>query len=434
MRNQFLTTLLTGALFTFAACKDIFPDGPPVSPTAYPLKATQAAPKILITNAAGVKVYNGGFGSGFASVPHEKGSFYFLTDRGPNVDGVIKDSKVFAKPDFTPLIGKFRLQGDSLVLQRTIELKSSTGTKLTGLPNPAGSGGTGEGAYNTQGQLLQPDPEGLDSEGLVALADGTFWISDEYGPHLVHFDGNGRTLERINPFGTGTGGRKLPAVFAKRRANRGMEGLTITPDGKTLVGSMQSTLYNPSSKEIVNKKLTRLLFFDIATGRTKQYIYLQDDNGLSNCDIAAITNQTFLVLERDGEFPKDVAKPAVYKRVYKIDVRNATDISDPANGETGKLFGNKTVEQLTDAELQSNHVQAVTKTLVVDLLQAVPNYPHDKPEGLIIVKNNLLAIVNDDDFGIVDDGAGNYKAKILPATGQVDRGIVYFIKLAAPLK
>ncbi len=33
---------------------------------------------------------------------------------------------------------------------------------------------------------------GLDSEGLAALNDGTFWVSDEYRPHIVHYDANGK--------------------------------------------------------------------------------------------------------------------------------------------------------------------------------------------------------------------------------------------------
>ncbi|MDJ1468407.1 esterase-like activity of phytase family protein [Xanthocytophaga flava] len=406
------------------------------APFTYPDSALQASPKILATNTAGVKVYNGGFGSGLAVVPNSTGSFYLLTDRGPNVDGTLKDSKIFAKPDFTPLIGKFTLKNDSLVLESTIELKTSTGVKLTGLPNPPGYGATGEGAYDTNGNLLDNDIEGIDSEGLVAAADGTFWISDEYGPHITHFSQNGQTIERINPFGTGTGGRKLPAVFATRRANRGMEGLAITPDNKTLVGIMQSTMYNPSSAAIVNKKLTRIVFFDIATAATKQYVYLQDANGLSNCDIVAITNTTFLVLERDGDFPQDSKSPAVYKRVYKIDVSSATDVSDATNGANGKLYGGKTLEQLTDAELQSNSITPVTKTLVVDLLQAIPGYPHDKPEGLTIIDNNMIAVANDDDFGILNDTntPNNYMAKVLPATNKTDRGTIYFIKLSTSLK
>ncbi|HEX4017002.1 MAG TPA: esterase-like activity of phytase family protein [Frankiaceae bacterium] len=45
------------------------------------------------------------------------------------------------------------------------------------------------------------DPYGYDSEGLVALPDGTFWVSDEYGPYITHFDANGFELGRLTSTG-----------------------------------------------------------------------------------------------------------------------------------------------------------------------------------------------------------------------------------------
>ena len=47
-----------------------------------------------------------------------------------------------------------------------------------------------------------------------------------------------------------------------------IEGLTKTPDEKYLVGIMQSTMHNPSKKDIVNKRVTRILKFELATGKT----------------------------------------------------------------------------------------------------------------------------------------------------------------------
>ncbi|HEY4287846.1 MAG TPA: esterase-like activity of phytase family protein [Puia sp.] len=81
---------------------------------------------------------------------------------------------------------------------------------MTGLPNPANEGATGEVAYVLNGNIIPPNADGIDCEGFTLDHDGTFWISDEYGPHIIHFDYNGNTLERINPFGTGAGSRKIP--------------------------------------------------------------------------------------------------------------------------------------------------------------------------------------------------------------------------------
>ncbi len=357
-------------------------------------------------------------------------------NRGPNVDGVPSSIKLFPVPNFTPQIGVFRKVGSQLVKEQTILLKNVADEPLTGLPNPAGVGGTGETAQDLDGHDLGLDEDGLDPEGLVALADGTFWISDEYGPHLLHVDASGKTLERINPFGSGTGGRKIPLVFANRRANRGMEGLTITPDGKKLVGMMQSPLDNPTSARTAiraHSRVTRVLVFDLATGNTQQYVYFLDHPGTANSEIRALSNTEFVVLERDGAFPNDPASPAKIKRFYKIDLTGATDISDPANGALGLTFtvnGQvKTIEQMTALEVLDAGIVPANKELYLDLLLALPDaYPHDKPEGFAILPDGSLAIINDDDFGILSDGQGGMIPKILPATGQVDHNILYLVK------
>ncbi len=420
--------LLLVVILTLSACKK---DSEPAA-IEYPDVAEVISPTIL-ADVNSVKVFNGGFGSGMAQDPKDPAVFYMLTDRGPNIDGTIANQKVFAKPDFAPQIGKFRLKNNTLVLESIIELKNESGVKLTGLPNPVGQGATGETAITTTGVSLSSSVDGLDPEGLALAPDGSFWVSDEYGPHIVHFDATGKTIERINPFSTGT--RKLPLVFARRRANRGMEGLTITPDGKTIVGIMQFPLYNPSAAAISGSLAIRILTFDIASGATKQYIYMMEKSSLqANSEITAITNTTFLVIERDGEFPTEANRATVFKRIYKIDLANATDISDPANGAGGKLFGGKTVEELKTLDmLTANSIVPVTKTLVADLMNDISTlYPHDKAEGVVVINKNLIAVCNDDDFGVV--GIGNYTAKNLPgASNTVDKNKIYFIKLKQSL-
>lgn len=403
----------------------------------YPAYTEATNPRELLTAPNGTKLYNGGFGSSIAQDPNDPAVFYLLTDRGPNAAGVAANSIVFGKADFTPQIGKFRMKDGLLTLEQTILLKNAAGQPLTGLPNPIGQGNTGENALDLTGAALGSSADGIDSEGLVLAADGTFWISDEYGPHIAHFDATGKTIERINPFGTGTGGHTLPLVLARRRPNRGMEGLTITPDGRTLVGLMQSPMYNPSSALVSGSLVLRVVTYEIATGATKQYAYLMENASLTGCsEIAAITGTTFLALERDGLYGGNTTNPAAFKRVYKFDLAGATDISDAANTAAGKLYGGQTVEQLKDrAGLTTAGVVPVTKTLVLDLLTGVsPVYPHDKAEGLALIGNDMLAISNDDDFGVLDNGLNGFAPKILPATNKVDLNRIYFVKLATPLR
>jgi hypothetical protein len=178
------------------------------------------------------------------------------------------------------------------------------------------------------GTALAPSDHGLDPEGLVAVPDGTFWVSDEYGPFIVHFDANGKELERLSPFDD-----TLPGELALRRPNQGMgrpnqgmEGLTITPDGTTLVGIMQSALQAPglvgSSKSV---PLTRIVTIDLsARSATHEYLYPlanPQQTKVAVSEITAVSATTFLVAARDDE-----PAPHGDKKIYVADISGATDV------------------------------------------------------------------------------------------------------------
>ncbi len=389
-----------------------------------PPVVVKVLPRTVLTTVKGVDVFDAGYGSGIASDPVAPGYFYLLADRGPNYEAG-KDIKAFVAPGFTPRIGRFRLEAGALTQVAKIEMSDREHRPLTGIPPLKGLGGTGETALDLDGKVIPPDSEGVDPEGLAPLRDGGFWISEEYGPSLLHLDPRGRTLERYSPF---TGGdHALPLVLQKRRANRGIEGLTLLPDGQTLVAIFEGPLDNPKEAGR-NSVITRLLRYDTRTGQTRQYVYLQDAVDNRTSDIAAIDQNHFLIIERDGEMPGDLAKPAMVKRVYRVDLTGATDVSDPANGAEGMLFGGKSLESIAPADLKAAGIVPVKKELLVDLLAL--GYPHDKPEGIAIVDDHTIAISNDDDFGVTDGPA----AKLLPKLGTTDFNEVYFVNLAAPLR
>lgn len=393
----------------------------------------------------------GGFGSAMAADPTSPTRFYSLTDRGPNaecpgctVSGVVKTGKKFLDPSYTPCIGLFQLgKNGQVTLVKKIQLKRPDGvTLLTGLPNPSGLGGTGEIPYNLDGKpigmnssldydpLTNPlklDDYGLDSEGLVALQDGTFWVSDEYGPHIVHFDADGKEIGRINPLATSTAKAtatgaviKLPAELSKRWVNRGMEGLTVTPDQKTLVGIIQSSLDNPNAAAH-NIDMTRIVTVNLETGKIGQYLYKQDVKQNMNNELATLSATQFLVIERDGVFPyggptgpsSSSANPSAIKRVYRFDLNTGTNLENVTlagalakDAKLGLTIGGQTLEQVIlnsgwDA-LKTAGIVPVEKTLVVDMIKTV-SYPHDKMEGLWIVDGKHLGVINDDDFAVADD-------------------------------
>jgi hypothetical protein len=402
-------------------------------------------------NVGGVRITGGGYGSSLTPKPGSSKEFYGLTDRGPNVTGP-DGNQVEPFPNFVPAIGLFRLESGHVAhLVKRIPLRAANGTPYSGRVNSANP--TGETIEDMAGHALPQDPNGYDSEGLVAMKDGTFWVSDEYGPFITHFTANGRAIKRLSPL-DGT----LPAELVNRVPNKGMEGLTITPDGKMLVGLMQSALQQPDLNGSNAKKLTptRIVTYTLKTGALHEYLYLLHDpatTGTANSEITALSNHTFLVDERDGNFATPTS-PA-FKRLYKIDLTGATDVGPQSTvpGSTygpseGLTIGGSSIEALivgqdtatSRATLAGDGIQVVSSTLDVDIdavLAAVdPSrtlFSHDKMEGVAVLDGGkTLVISNDSDFGIssaISAAGGSattapYEliAKDDPLTGQQDDG------------
>ena len=406
-----------------------------------------------------LEIRGGGYGSDAAAHPTNSNQFYVLTDRGPNADfdGIAGKGKQFLVPGYTPSIGLFELHNDGKIIKvKEIILKDSNGNPISGLPNPKALGGTNEVPYDINGQPMTVNPNlpfdavtnpiktdinGLDPEGLAALKDGSFWISDEYGPHLVHYDADGVEIARINSFSSDErnnviiNGKPilLPAEFTKRRANRGMEALTITPDQTTLVGIMESSMDSPDESGRLSS-LVRIVTINLVSGQIVQYLYRLDNAKHVASGIVAINDHEFYLIEHDRKFP--LQDKSAKKLIYKIDISQATNIEDVLTTETikqdetlGLTINGQALEQLI-AENEANWqtleeaaIKPVKKTLVVDVLASL-DYPHDKLEGLWLRQDGSLGLLNDDDFAMTDteivDAKSTVEQKYLDAEKTIE--------------
>jgi hypothetical protein len=265
---------------------------------------------------------------------------------------------------------------------------------------------------------MNPSNARLDPEGIRVSNDGTkVYISDEYGPYVYEFDrATGERTKVISlpsEFGvtnlSAMGAREISGNTSGRVANKGMEGLSITPDGQYLVGFMQSPLIQDGGD---GGRANRIVKINIATGVMQQFVY---DNYLSDksktynsSEMLAINDHEFLVLERDGKGLGDGTN-AVVKRLYKIDLNGAQDIS-LLNGGAG-ISGEANLLQY-----------AVGKSLFLDIKLALNNAGYtdaqipSKLEGLAwgedIVENgttyHTLYIGNDNDFIPGTAGPNNF--------------------------
>jgi len=106
-----------------------------------------------------------------------------------------------------------------------------------------------------------------------------------------------------------------------------MEGLALTPNGRTLVGIMQNALLQDAAEGGDAANLLRIVTIDVASGRTMhEYAYLLT-TGSGVSEIVALNDHEFMVDERDGKGLGDGSKAKV-KQIFKIDLAGAVDVSN----------------------------------------------------------------------------------------------------------
>lgn len=188
------------------------------------------------------------------------------------------------------------------------------------------------------GDSLDPLHARLDPEGLRVSRNGnSVYLSDEYGAYVYEFDRSSGKRKRAFAMPSSTfavttlsamGASEISGNTSGRVANKGMEGLAITPDGRFLIGFMQSPLLQDGGD---GGRANRIVRIEIASGTVEQFAY---DNFIpamnkayNSSEILAINSHEFLVLERDGKGLGD-GTSAVVKQLWKVDLAGATDVSN----------------------------------------------------------------------------------------------------------
>jgi hypothetical protein len=353
----------------------------------------------------------GGFGS---AITYASGNtFLALPDRGPNAvtfDLLVDNTDSYINR-FHTITMELKPNKPDAALPFTLT-PTLTETTLLWSRTPLfyGSGyfqgtflGVGDGAPELNGKHryfftgrsdnFDPDTDSGDSrdarfdpEGMRLSNDGRhIFISDEYGPHVYEFDRftgkRTRSFElpssllvtNQSPVGadevsgnTVVTTPQIPGIPINTKGrvdNKGMEGLAITPDGRTLAGIVQNALIQDANSGVKNaKNFLRIVTIDIKSGLyTHQYGYLlTDGSGVS--EIVAVNDHQFLVDERDGNGRESggdettPSTPALVKKLFKIDLQGATDISGLDNGT------------MTPAAAIA---AAIPKTLFLDIVQSL---------------------------------------------------------------
>lgn len=268
-----------------------------------------------------------GIGSGLARRAGDPpGRFWGLGDRGPNLKvplaiaryGLtdleplrdVAGAKILPAPEIGPTLAELQLTGRKVELIRTLPLRTPAGAPISGLALPGGSVADMEPTFDIAGRPLPSDPYGADTEAVAALADGSFWVGEEYGPSLLKVDAEGVVRRRWTPAGMPLPGAepRLPERAARRRANRGFEGIALSPDDRWLYVALQS------APEGEDRRQTPIWKLDAHTGEVVlEASYPFDapgsfeadaaaghvDHGdLKVCELVCLAEDQLLVLER----------------------------------------------------------------------------------------------------------------------------------------
>lgn len=331
--------------------------------------------------------------------------FLYVTDRGPNFDpGAalaaslpaerVAKTKVFPLPEFSPRFGVIEWDRS----KATAQVFSSQALKFgdrecSGRP-PVLDGQEGEQGWDPSGKVLSNDANGIDPEAIARLDDEFVYISEEYRPSILKVkQSNGNVVEWLTP------GKGLPDVFAKRRLNRGFEAMTVTPGG-ALVALLQSTIELGGERKGKPGTQTKDAFFIRGFKKhgatVRQFAYPLDDRFQSRSeakigDMVALDEERFIVIIQGK-----LAGGGTAAFLQLLDLRQSCDPSDT------RLLDGRELEFASTREEFGVRCRPAAVRDLVNLADV--GWKHQKTEGIALVDESSVAVVNDNDFGVGDDG------------------------------
>jgi hypothetical protein len=173
----------------------------------------------------------------------------------------------------------------------------------------------------------------FDVESIARMDDGTFWVGEEFGPYLLHFDAQGHLLRPPvrhpvlrapqNPQNSAQNPANLPS-------SRGFESMTRNADGSRLYVTTEASI---SSEP--DKRMLVIYEFDTRaeryTGRTFRYAkdssnpITGNDSNATNIfvtgDMTHVAGDRYIIIERDDfQGPPASANPPRQKKLYLFDL------------------------------------------------------------------------------------------------------------------
>jgi glycerophosphoryl diester phosphodiesterase len=293
-----------------------------------------------------------------------------------------------------------------------------------------------------------PDPSAriltgfdLDPESFVRAPDGTFWVSEEFGPFLLHVADDGRVLappvqipgvrSPQNPFLaiSGRGRAEAPTLAT----SRGFEGLAISPDGATLYALLEGAVSGDDPHDL------RLYAFDVAHATlAPAFFTVRLDGASQTVDLASLTSRS-----DERIYPGASATPSGPLAIGELKAVNDRQLLLIERDNLGDDEAPPRVKKIFLLTLPPTREGAVTKTQLVDLL-AIPDpaglggdlnffrLPFYTIESVHVVDERTLLVASDNNFPFSN---GRSRSRTVDRKGPfaADDTDIILIRLATPL-
>ena len=232
----------------------------------------------------------------------------------------------------------------------------------------------------------------FDVESIARAPDGTYYVGEEFGPYILHFDAAGTLMADPVPHPT-LRSPSHPDVLAGRAtatslASRGFESLAFNADRSRLWAVPEAAPSVATLRPVADdERYLNFFEFDPAASRYTgtTLVYKKDgtakDNAIVIGDMTNVGGSRYVLIERDAQW----GAKAVVKRLYLVDLNvkdadgslrktllvDLLQISDPKNiggGASGAPAGRFTMpfDSIESVEV----VDAYTLAVAIDT-----NYP-----------------------------------------------------------
>ncbi|WP_445114633.1 esterase-like activity of phytase family protein [Acinetobacter sp. WZC-1] len=230
----------------------------------------------------------------------------------------------------------------------------------------------------------------FDPESMQRTEDGTYWIGDEFGPYLLHFDQNGVLLDAPIPLPdplqpdlqlrspqNQLNKANINYVEPRVQQSGGFEGMALSQDGQYLYPLLEKPLKGDSSGQLLISQ------FDVKKkAYTGQYYLFELGAGATNIgDFQLYDNQSGIIIERDAS----QNNPDGYKKLIHVKL-----------GDSGKTIERRTLVDL----MKIDNPNLLYGTARNDDLGTGSSFsfPFETIEDVIIENGTTLTVLNDNNF------------------------------------